>query len=255
MRTVRYGVPVALALVVGLAACGDGAEEIGVAAASDPAVDDVLEVSCGGSEFDFNGLSEAPSVASLPEGPAGAVDDAGAPAFDASLDWKVVHQSDDRVELIRELEEPVDGGTGDVRTHESRTIDRITGASNVADGTWLLTSAGPCTPRRAASSSLGQADLTLADTPSPDATSIDLLVHERACASGVPADGRVEIVAVDETAEQVRLHVGVRQRGGDQDCQGNPPTPFSVELSGPLGDRAIVDASVVPPRPLSVDGT
>lgn len=236
-----------------LAACGGGESEIGAAAESDAVAGDALDVSCGGSDFDFTALSRAPSVAALPKGPAGAVDDAGAPAFDASQDWKVVHRSDDRVDLIRELEVPLDHGPGDVRTLESRTIERITGSTNVPDGTWLLTSAGPCSARLVTESALGEADLALADTPSPDATSIDLLVHERACASGEPADGRIEIVELDETVDQVRLHVGVRQRGGGQTCQGNPSTPFSVELSEPLGRREIVDASVVPPLPLLVD--
>jgi hypothetical protein len=51
----------------------------------------------------------------------------------------------------------------------------------------------------------------------------------------------------------VQLHVGVRPPEADSvTCPSNPATPFSVELSQPLGDRAIVDASVVPPRPVTV---
>jgi len=140
-------------------------------------------VNCGGSVYGPTALSESPPASSLPVGPAGAVDDAGAPAFDPSKDWKVVHQSDDRVDLVGELDEPVDKLGGDVRTHASRTLERITGAGNVADGTWLLTSAGPCAQRRVTDDDLGHADLALAAAPSPEDTSIDLLVTERACAS------------------------------------------------------------------------
>lgn len=239
------------ALVVSLAACGDGATESQTATAPD----DVQQVECGRSSFDFFSLSDAPSASSLPEGPAGAVDDAGAPAFDPSQDWKIVLQSDERVDLIRELEHPLGHGQGDIRTHESRTLERITGASNVPDGTGLLTSAGPCTPRLVSYGELGAADLTLTHLPSPTATSIELLVHERACASGASAEGRIELVALTETAEQVQLRVGVRPREGDQDCQSNPPTPFAVELNSPLGDREVVDASVVPPRPLTANSS
>lgn len=202
--------------------------------------------------YEPSALTDAPPASSLPEGPASAVDDAGAPAFDASQDWKVVHQSDDRVELLRELDEPVEKRGGDVRTHESRTLERITDAPNIADGTWLLTSAGPCAQRLATDDDLGDADLTLADTPSPGDTSVDLLVHEQACASGQTAEGRIELVDLTEMTDQVQLRIGVRPAEGDRTCQSNPPTPFTVELSDPLGDRDIVDASAMPPRPRTV---
>jgi len=66
-------------------------------------------------------------------------------------------------------------------------------------------------------------------------------------------EGRIELVELTETADQVQLHVGVRPPEADSvTCPSNPATPFSVELSQPLGDRAIVDASVVPPRPVTV---
>jgi hypothetical protein len=183
-------------------------------------VTDAATVNCGGSVYDPTELSDAPPASSLPDGPAGAVDDVGAPAFDASPDWKVVYQSDDRVDLVRELDEPFDNGGGDIRIHESRTLERVTGAPNVPDGTWMLMSRG--------------------------------LVHERECASGHSAEGRIELVELNETTEQVQLRVGVRPRDGDQNCPGNPPTPFTIDLGGPLGDREIIDASVVPPRPVTV---
>lgn len=215
---------------------------------------DTAAVDCGGSVHEPSALADAPPASSLPDGPASAVDDAGAPAFDASQDWKVVHESDDRVELLRELDEPVDTGGGGVRTHESRTLERITDADNVADGTWLLTSAGRCAPRLAMDDDLGDADLALADAPSPGDTSVDLLVRERACASGQRAEGRIELVELTETADQVQLRIGVRPAEGNQNCQSNPPTPFTVELSEPLGDRDIVDASAIPPRPITITG-
>ena len=185
----------------------------------------------------------------------GAVDDAGMPAFDPAQDWKVVHQSEDRVELVRELDEPADHGQGDVRSHESRSLLRITGASNVADGTWLLASAGPCTQRLVENSDLGTADVTLAEVPTTDSTSIEVFVHERGCVSGQSAEGRIELVELTLTVEQVQLHVGVRPVEGDQTCPGNPPTPFTVDIGEPIGDREIVDVSVVPPRPVTVDDT
>ncbi|HZA40677.1 MAG TPA: hypothetical protein VFA00_08645 [Actinomycetota bacterium] len=103
---------------------------------------ETLEVDCGGRVFDFEQLVDAPSIETLAEGPSNAVDDAGAPAFDPEQAWKVVFESDERVDLVRELETPFDNGQGDIRTHESRTLERISGANNVPGGTWLLTRVG-----------------------------------------------------------------------------------------------------------------
>lgn len=244
------------AALLWLTACGGTADTLTPSdggGGNSPQREDAAPVDCGGSEYDPTALAAAPPASSLPDGPAGAVDDAGSPAFDPSQDWRVVAQSDDRVDLVRELEERIDHGGGDVRTHESRTLQRITGATNVPDGTWLLTSAGPCTQRLVTDGDVGEADLTLARAPSPDTTTLDLLVHERTCASGSSAEGRIELIELQETADQVRLRIGVRPLDGDQDCQGNPPTPFTVELTEPLGEREVVDASVVPARPLTID--
>lgn len=216
-------------------------------------------VRCGDSVYDPATLADAPPLSELPEGPADAVDDAGDPVFDDAdtgdadeAGWRIVRATDDRVELLRELEEPQDLGDGDVRTHELRVLERMTGVTNVPDGTWMLMASGPCTPRVELGSDLGEADLTLAADPSPGARTLELLVHERACASGQPADGRIEVIALEETPEQVRLLLGVRPLGGAQTCPSNPPTPFTVELAEPLGTREVVDAAVVPARPLRI---
>jgi hypothetical protein len=109
--------------------------------------------------------------------------------------------------------------------------------------------------RVAQSRSLGSADLTLVGVPSPADTTLEVLVYERECASGQSAEGRIELVDLTLTAEQILLHIGIRALEGDQDCQGNPPTPFTVDLGERIGDREIVDSSVVPTRPLGVDDT
>lgn len=248
------------ALFVALASCG-GQATTEVAIDTQPTdgtssvAGEAQQVNCGGSTFDIARLPEAPSISSLPEGPAGAVNDMGAPAFDTSQDWMIVFDSDRRVDLIRELEQPPDNGGGDIRTHEARVLSLITGASNVPDGTWMLTSVGACTPQIVTDGDLGAAHLTLAGLPSPAATTVDVLVEERDCASGKTAEGRIEVIELVETAEQVQLRLGVIPQGGDQSCQGNPPTPFTVQLTAPLGDREVVDSSIVPPRPLTADNT
>jgi hypothetical protein len=109
-------------------------------------------------------------------------------------------------------------------------------------GWWLLAALGP-------------ADLTLAEVPSPEAEQIGLDVDERACASGQPADGRVEIFKQATPDEQLMLVVGVRPLVGDQDCPDNPPPPVTIQLDEPLGDRDVVDASTLPPQPLEPSPT
>ncbi|MEH3075561.1 MAG: hypothetical protein PGN11_02610 [Quadrisphaera sp.] len=208
-------------------------------------------VDCGGSVYDVEDLADAPAASSLPEGPAGAVNDLGEPAFDPALSWSVVRQGDDRADLVRELDEPVDQGGGDIRTHESVTLERITGASNVADGTWLRMSAGSCAQRLLRDDGLVPANITLASDSVLAERTLELLVRERECASGQNAEGRIE-AEVEETAEQVLLRVAVRPLPGGQSCPSSPATSFTVELTEPLGDREVVDASVVPARPVAV---
>lgn len=74
--------------------------------------------------------------------------------------------------------------------------------------------------------------------PDRSATQLELLVEERECASGRSAEGRIE-VEVNETPEAISLAVGVRRLDGDQECPGNPRTPYRVELAEQVGDRVI----------------
>lgn len=70
----------------------------------------------------------------------------------------------------------------------------------------------------------------------PSSREVAILVHERACASGRDAKGRIE-VDVNYAANAVTLEVSVRPLNGDQDCQSNPDTPYIVKLAEPLGNR------------------
>lgn len=96
------------------------------------------------------------------------------------------------------------------------------------------------------------ADLALASQPEGDSSSIDLLVMERACASGRSAEGRINIEDIELTPDEVRLNITVDPLGGGQDCQGNPWTPITLELDEQLGARVVVDGSARPPQELSV---
>lgn len=73
----------------------------------------------------------------------------------------------------------------------------------------------------------------------PDAFAVPILVNERECASGRSAERRI-VVTVDYRPDEVEFHVGVRPRGGDQECPSNPTTPYIVELDEPLDGRPVV---------------
>ena len=68
---------------------------------------------------------------------------------------------------------------------------------------------------------------------------------ERACASGIAPTGRIE-ASVEYTTTEVIVSVIVDTVGGNVDCQGVGPFPFTLQLTEPLGDRTI--AGQTPPR-------
>lgn len=87
----------------------------------------------------------------------------------------------------------------------------------------------------------------------PDAQdrTLDLMVHETACASGQPATGRIRPV-VDYNAEDIIVTITVQNAEEFQTCPGNPDTPFTLRLSEPVGDRVIKDGRDSPPTAAQV---
>ena len=81
----------------------------------------------------------------------------------------------------------------------------------------------------------------------PETVEFTAWVTERACASGRSSEGRIvgPSVTIDDDAVVVTFRV--RPLLGGQDCQGNPPTPVTVRLSEPLGERRLIDGGREPP--------
>lgn len=86
---------------------------------------------------------------------------------------------------------------------------------------------------------LGAADWTIATPPTSTDTMVSLVVEERACASGRSAEGRI-VPAIEYTETAILVTVFVERLTGGQDCQGNPATPYDLELTEPVGDRAVI---------------
>lgn len=108
--------------------------------------------------------------------------------------------------------------------------------------------AGTQAPAPKSSSSVEPADWRLASTPSNADTELKLLVNERGCAGGKSAEGRIE-VSVEYRTDAVIVTVGVRPPDGGQFCQGNPDTPYTVQLVEPVAGRALLDGGLEPPAP------
>ncbi len=118
----------------------------------------------------------------------------------------------------------------------------------VLDG-WAVDSYGACTPRPVVPDTVSVAAWWVDSTAEPiraDSETIPALVHETACASGREATGRIETPTVVYGADAVTVTITVRKVGG-ADCQGNPLTPYTIELEEPLGDRTLLDGGQLPP--------
>lgn len=89
------------------------------------------------------------------------------------------------------------------------------------------------------------------DLPRPDAqaTTFTALVSERACTSGQPMGDRLQPPSITYGHESVLVVFAARplQSENGFDCQGNPSMRVAVQLSEPLGERHLLDASMFPP--------
>jgi hypothetical protein len=161
--------------------------------------------------------------------------------------WRIVEETGERVALIKEFDEPQERGNATV-THDFLVVERF--GPPAADGrpSWHMRSSGGCNLQRDLGD-LGVAEVTLDAARPATGNSLHLLVTEQACVSGQSADGRIRVVGLEETDRDVRLVIGVERAPGDvHNCLGNPATPYTVELSRPLGDRVPRDAGLHPMR-------
>lgn len=156
--------------------------------------------------------------------------------------WFLLEAGEERLAVAREYD---DAHPGDrILTHEVVSIEDFGTPSG-----WRTAQRGSCDPQRALDG-LVSADVWLDGTPEPHASSVALLVRERACASGESAQGRTRLVNLEERADAVTIIVGVTPLDGGQECPGNPATPMVIDLAQPLGSRPVIDDSVYPPRSL-----
>lgn len=230
-------------LVAALAGCADA----GPGATGSPGT-----YECLGTPIPATALTDPQPATGLDEDGRAALQGLEVPEIDPA-EWTIASEGPAEVVLLRELADPEDLGAGDVRTHE-RMVIAIVDAPNVPESpTWMMTALGTCAIAVDVPGA-GTASVTLdRDEPAdPASVEVPLLVTETACNTGDDATGRVEVASLIETDAVVEVVIAVRPRGGDQACPSNPPTPFTLTLDQPLGDRVLLDASVVPPRPIAM---
>ncbi len=253
-----------VASLAGCAAAGSSPDGPGPSPSPSPASapggesDEILL--CQGTPVSVQALQDArpatdlaPDVVAVLEGPLMPIE---APLSD----WVIETEAAEYVVIMRRIEPPLDLGGGDVVDYDLVAISA--GAEHAIPLTppWGLDRASSCA-LRIDLGGLVEASVALDPDALPEAGDdrISLLVTESACNSGDPATGRVELVELVETETTVEIVIGVRPNVPDDGspsvhtCQGNPATPFTVELEEPLGDRMILDAAVVPPREIGPD--
>lgn len=87
--------------------------------------------------------------------------------------------------------------------------------------------------------------------PDPADTSIRLLVKEADCTSGREMGDALRGPQVIETDDVVLVAFAVVPHLGMANCPGNPDARVTIELSRPLGDRALLNGVLVPPEPIT----
>jgi hypothetical protein len=215
------------------------------------APDDQGEYRCQGTRVPAAVLTDGATADQLGDEAAAALDGASVPDIEPE-EWRVLTETSTDVYLIRELPKPRVDDHGERRTHELMGIEWTDQTEEGGEG-WQLWQHGDCALRYDLGG-LGDAIVALDpdNPPDPASSEVHLLVTEVACASGKPAEGRLTLERLVELEDRVKLVIGVEAPPGDaQSCQSNPPTPFTVELDAPLGDRTLMDGAVYPERELA----
>ena len=139
-------------------------------------------------------------------------------------------------------------------------IKRVTviyGAGRWRIGAWS-NHAYSCDVRVALPPGLGHVEVHLdpglgpSSLPQPDDISVDLLVKEIDCANGRQMGDALQGPQVVETDDEVLVAFAVIPVAGGANCQGNPSTRITIELSQPLGDRALLNGAYVPPQAITL---
>jgi hypothetical protein len=208
-------------------------------AGGDPTAD--LLVSCGSTPYPRNAL-ESPTGAEDTDEPAAEglrqliVNPDGIGPI-PSEGWRKVYDDGSRAVFIN-------GAFGD-DMHEVELEADGDGPFNFAGSSHGCQRASVDVP----GSEVASFDLDPTTPPTPDATTIALLVNGRDCSGGQLLGDRLQEPMIVKGDDSVGLlFTADPLPPGSYTCPGNPPDEVMVELDEPLGGRAIVDLSSYPTR-------
>lgn len=221
--------------------------------AGNPATDTKPDVVlCQGNEVPVQALENPRPASELAPEAAPALDGRDVSDFDP-VTWLIAQESSDRVLLMNKLAVPDDDGYGDVRDYIYIVISTHSMESEPGKPVWAVVESSTCMPTLDLGElRAGAVTLDPSSPPAPESDRLALLVTEFDCNSGQNAEGRVEVVKLVETESTVEIVLGVRPSAAQEaSCQGNPATPFTVDLERPLGNRAVLNAAVVPAREIA----
>ena len=166
--------------------------------------------------------------------------------------WSVLLETEDSLALMGGIpgESMRSGPDGPLHGGDHSLVVIARGAAAAAmpldsDPEWGLQRYGSC--RLANDVSLPRVSLDPEHPPTPDSGELHLLVLDDACGGRIDMPERIEVRAAEETGEAIGLMIGARPlASGAVTCEGFSPTPFTLQLDAPIGDRAVLDLS----RPL-----
>lgn len=216
-------------------------------------------VTCHGPAFPGSRLTALPGETGAPEPPKAAeqalveeIEQRSDPELAGAADageLRVLAVADDAVEYAWVHD------TSEYQQHDEmvRTI-----VFEADDGEWRSTLGGDCpaaTPELYGETRPANFHVTDAELHAK-ATEVTVEVIEIGCSGGRDIDGLIEGPYVEERDGQLRVLYGVEplDTSGSVTCEGNPPTPTTLELDEPLGDRELVDASRWPLEPVDPGG-
>jgi hypothetical protein len=235
---------VALLAAVLLAACGTGPEagsqpgelEVIVPPDDNGEYPPELIVSCpGGPSFPISALDDNPLLSEAdPDGVAEAIApflESGEGKFWPQEDWRVLHQTDNEVLLVH---------------YDDPTLSFMNVEREGDEWVWSGSqSGGPCPLQFTTPEGLNTVEWRL--DPSVPALgaeddSVAVILNERECVSGQAIGDRLVGPQIVMTETQVFIAFATERPPGEAfDCQGNPDTPFVVDLPESLGDRELVE--------------
>jgi hypothetical protein len=237
--------------VAALSGCAAQAADVGASPVSTPATIGDGFLCMGVSVFREAQEAQVP-VAEIGEpgrtALAEAVWDDGTPInIPPNQGWYLAAMTDEYVAVMREVDAVPDDFYGPVPPdHDILAVSWVGDATNLEPG-WYGSQSSSCA-LSVDLGDLGVPELQLQSPTEPASQELHLLVTEPACNSGQDAEGRIEVVSIEESDERVAVLLGVRPRGGGQTCPSNPATPFTVTLAEPLGSREVVDAGLADKR-------